>query len=51
MYFLFVANLKITKGDKWGYLQVQTIADVARTLYKELGEECWTKESLFRRKN
>ena len=33
-----------------GYLQVQTIADVARTLYKELGEECWTKELLFKRK-
>ena len=35
--------MKITKGDIWGYLQAQTIADVARTLYKELGEECWTK--------
>ena len=34
-----------------GYLQVQTIADVARTLYKELVEECWTKESFFKRKN
>ena len=35
-----MANMKITKDDIWGYLQVQTIADVARTLYKELGEEC-----------
>ena len=32
--------MKITKGDIWGYLQVQTIADETRTLYKELGEEC-----------
>ena len=49
--FLLVANMKITKGDIWGYLQVQTIANVARPLYKELGEECWTKESLFKSKN
>ena len=46
-----MVNIKITKGDIWGYLQVQTIADVAWTLYKELGEESWTKESLFKRKN
>ena len=43
--------MKITKSDIWGYLQAQIIADVARTLYKELGEEYWTKESLFKRKN
>ena len=41
--------MKITKGDR-GYLRVQTIADVSRTLYKELREECLTKESLFKRK-
>ena len=29
LYFLLVVNIKITKGDIWGYLQVQTIADVA----------------------
>ena len=45
-----MVNIKITKGDIWGYLQVQTIADVAWTLYKELGEEVGQKNRCSREK-
>ena len=41
--FLDTDNLNV----HFGYLQAQTIADVARTLHKELGEGGRTKESLF----